>query len=165
MLIFDQCLLDNLCVESARSPRRRVHSNIHSSFDERCQRLFNAIQPDSYIPPHRHELSNTRELLMAVRGRFALLEFDDEGGVVSCVQFGTELHHDDECHSVGVELLPSSWHTVVAMEEDSILLEVKQGPFVPHEGKELATWAPKAGSKSAELLLAEWQARAKRDEL
>ena len=165
MLIFDHCLLEDLSLESARSPRRRVHSNIHSSLDEQCQSVLNAIQPDSYTPPHRHELSNPRELLMAVRGRLAPLEFDDEGGVVSCVQFGTELHHDDECQSVGVELLPSSWHTVLAMEEDSILLEVKQGPFVPHEGKELAAWGQKSRLKGAELLLAERQARARRDEL
>lgn len=79
MLIFDHRLLDNLCLESNRSSRRRQHLNMHRSFDERCRRLFNATQPDSYIPPHRHALSNMHEFLIAVKGRFALVTSDDEG--------------------------------------------------------------------------------------
>ena len=37
------------------------------------------------------------------------------------------------------------WHTVLAKQEISILLEVKEGPFVSDEAKELALWAPQDG--------------------
>lgn len=38
------------------------------------------------------------------------------------------------------------WYTVLAKQENSILLEVKEGPFVSGEPKELAFWAPQDGT-------------------
>jgi len=46
------------------------------------------------------------------------------------------------------------WHTVLAKQEISILLEVKEGPFVPDEAKELALWAPQDGSAEVNGFLA-----------
>ena len=157
MLIFDEQMFCHLCREADQSPRRRQHINLHRSHEESCQRLFNAIQPESYIAPHRHAVSNTRELLVAVQGRFALVTFKDEGDLLSVIPFGTELHLDDSCSSVGVEVPPNVWHTVLATEKNSILLEVKEGPFLPTESKELAPWAPRVGSSEAEIFLSKLQ--------
>ena len=72
MFILDNKMLDGLCQKAEHSPRRRQHLNIHCSYQESCQRLFNAIQPKSYIPPQRHSVANKQELLVAVRGTFFL---------------------------------------------------------------------------------------------
>jgi cupin fold WbuC family metalloprotein len=41
--------------ESARqSPRLRKNYNLHDSDASACHRLFNGIEPGSYIRPHRH---------------------------------------------------------------------------------------------------------------
>lgn len=41
--------------ESAKaSPRRRANHNVHKSYEDLVQRLFIAMEPDSYVRPHRH---------------------------------------------------------------------------------------------------------------
>lgn len=134
---FTPAFLTKLVERAERSPRRRQHANIHARHSDPVQRLFNAICVDSYIRPHRHKLDPKQELLIAVRGRFSLILFDKRGEVSKCVTFG--------CHpnlSAGVEVEPIQWHTVVALEAGSILLEVKQGPFEAAAAKELAPWSP-----------------------
>jgi cupin fold WbuC family metalloprotein len=117
-----------------------MNCNIHRSYAEPCQKLFNAIEPDSYIHPHRHAGDEREELLLAVRGEFALILFDDFGSPTRVVRFGPAwLHNGFAC---GVEIPPSMWHTVVSFLPGSVLLEVKAGPFNPAQAKELATWAP-----------------------
>ena len=104
MFILGNQMLDGLCQQAEYSSRRRQHLNIHSSYQESCQRLFNAIQPNSYIPPHRHSLANKQELLVAIRGSFSLITFDDHGNCVRSASFGTELYADELCSNVGVEI-------------------------------------------------------------
>lgn len=157
MYILDNKMLDSLCQQAGSSSRRRQHLNIHSSYQENCQRLFNAIQPSSYIPPHRHFIADKQELLVAIRGSFSLITFDDQGNFIRSSLFGSELYADGFCSNVGVEIPPHVWHTVLAKQENSILLEVKEGPFVSDEAKELAFWAPQDGSTEAQSFLAKCQ--------
>ena len=43
--------------------------------------------------------------------------------------------------------MPSyTWHTVIALELGSVLLEVKAGPYDPNQPKEFASWAPEESS-------------------
>ena len=154
MFILDNQMLDGLCQKAEHSSRRRQHLNIHSSSQENCQRLFNAIQPNSYIPPHRHSVAKKQELLVAIRGNFSLITFNDHGEFIHSVSFGSELYADKTCPNVGVEIPPNVWHTVLAKQENSILLEVKEGPFVSEKAKEIALWAPHNGSAEAAGFLA-----------
>jgi cupin fold WbuC family metalloprotein len=154
MFILGNQMLDDLSHQAKYSSRLRQNLNIHSSYEENCQRLVNAIQPDSYIPPHRHSSANKQELLVAIRGSFSLITFDDQGNFVQSTSFGTELYADELCSNVGVEVPPDVWHTVLAKQENSILLEVKEGPFVLEEAKELALWAPQDGSAEVDSFLA-----------
>lgn len=144
MKIFDALYLDRLVQEAKISGRLRQHRNIHTSYRDTCQRLFNAIEPDSYIQPHRHASVPREELLMAVRGLMALIIFDDVGEVTSVQRFGSEAHGADV--TAGVEVSSSTWHTVVALVPGSVLLEIKAGPFDPSQPKDMASWAPIDGS-------------------
>jgi cupin fold WbuC family metalloprotein len=134
--------LNALSCEAKQSVRARQHHNIHETYEESCQRLFNAIQVNSYIRPHRHSLDPKTETLIAVRGVFALITFYDDGCVEKIVRFGTEKYQNDKSNSVGVELQPGTWHTILALVSDSILFELKAGPFNPQAAKEFALWAP-----------------------
>lgn len=139
--------------KAARSIRKRQHLNIHRSHDEHCQRLFNAIAPGSYIRPHRHSLDPKTEDLVAVRGVFALVLFSDMGMIENIVRFGTEKYEGSGGMGIGVELPPHAWHTVVALTDGAILLELKEGPFRPDAAKEFAPWAPDEGTtESAEYV-------------
>jgi len=56
---------------SQSSPRRRVIQPFHRDESAALQRMFNAVQPDSYIPPHRHFDPPKAESWIALRGALA----------------------------------------------------------------------------------------------
>ena len=151
---FSSELLATLVQQGHQSPRKRQHQNIHKSFDDPCQRFLNAVGTDSYIRPHRHALDPKTEDLFAVRGAFALVLFDERGGIAAIERFGTEKHGGEAGMAVGVELAPGAWHTVLALTEGAVLLELKAGPFIPTAAKEFAPWAPEEGSAHAASYLA-----------
>lgn len=148
MQVFGADFLRGISVKSHQSERLRQHFNVHASYEDNCQKLFNAIQPGSYIRPHRHLIDPKNELLVAIKGRMALIIFDEQGQIKKKIFLGTENYkHVD---AVAVELTPDLWHTVIALEKDSVLLEIKPGPFDPSRPKELAPWAPEEGSTEVE---------------
>lgn len=153
MKIFDAEYLDGLIKQAEISPRKRRHRNIHLSYEESCQRLFNAIEPESYIQPHRHAATAKDELLIAVRGLMACITFDDQGLISAVQYFGSERYGESVC--AGVEVAPFTWHTVVSLTRGSVLLEVKAGPFDPIHPKEYASWAPNEGAVGADSYFAQ----------
>ena len=151
MKVFSANFLNNLTAQAQGSPRKRQHRNIHKSYEDACQRLFNAIELGSYIRPHRHATDPRDELLIAIRGLMALVTFDEQGMVTGVVRFGVD--RNGEGLAVGAEVPANMWHTVIALEPGCVLLEVKAGPFDPNQSKDLAPWAPDEGSSSANKYL------------
>ena len=147
MKVFGPQYFNELISKARDNTRMRQHQNIHQSYEDPCQRLFNAIEPGSYIRPHRHATEEREELLIAVRGSMALVTFNDQGMVNNSVRFSADRTLTGLVS--GVEVPGITWHTVVALEPGSVLLEVKAGPFNPSQPKDLAPWAPKEGSSAA----------------
>ena len=139
---FTPTYLNTLISEAAKSPRLMQHQNIHTSYQDPCQRFMNGIGVDSYIRPHRHLLDPKAETLIAIQGLFALVTFDDEGTVQEIIHFGTEKYNDREGLSVGADLPAETWHTIIARVPDAVLLELKAGPYDQNAAKEPAPWAP-----------------------
>lgn len=139
--------LDRLVERAASSPRRRQHHNLHASSAEPCQRLLNAVWPDSYIRPHRHAGYTTNECLLALRGTFALIEFLDDGEIHLIYPFGAGTF------TTIVEVPPQRWHTVVALTAGAVLFETKSGPFNPNRAKGFAEWAPAEGEQDHQAYL------------
>lgn len=140
--------IDDVAMSAQKTPRRRLHANLHASYQDPVQRLFNAIGTDSYIRPHRHLGARADEFLMAVRGVFTLVLFDDHGEVLECRRFGSDAHSSD-AEFLAVEIEAGTWHTVLAEEPGSVLFEVKAGPFDPNHAKSFAEWAPAEGGDAA----------------
>lgn len=136
--------LDKLVEDALTSPRMRQHRNLHQSPSEPCQRLISAVGVGSYIRPHRHPDSCTNECLIALRGAFALITFDDVGDVREILEFGWVARD-----VAIVEVEPMTWHTVIALVPGSVLFETKSGPFVLDRAKSFACWAPEEGSPEA----------------
>lgn len=138
-------------IDKARiSPRLRANKNIHNYYDEPCQCLLNAIEPMSYIPPHRHMNSGRPEFLFAIRGVFVVLFFCERGTVIRNEVLTT---NSIKGAKFCVEISPSIWHTVVAIVSGSVLLEVKSGPYEPQAAKEIADWCPGEGSEQSSSYL------------
>lgn len=137
----DQGLYDRLSAQAKISPRRRHHFNLHETLQDASQRLLIAMEPGSYLRPHRHFYAAKPECFIALRGRFGFFQFDDQGGIVKFILLG---NNDD---SVGLNIPPGLWHTLISLQQGSILFETKPGPYTPISEKDLAPWSPAEGSE------------------
>lgn len=144
--LIDTALLDEVCAEAAASPRRRKNRNFHTRDDQPGHRLLNAMQTDSYIPPHRHLDPDKAETMLVLRGAMAVLEFDDNGQVIAVSRVGSG---ETAVSAMGVDIPSGTWHTVIALEPDTIFFEAKAGPYLPLTADERAPWAPAEGSAEA----------------
>jgi cupin fold WbuC family metalloprotein len=139
---FSDTYFNSLTQAANASPRRRQSRTIHITSDDPCQRLFNAIEMDSYVRPHRHRLDPKFETLFAIRGRFLLVTFSEMGEIEEVIPFHSEKYDARNDSGAGVEIQPGTWHTIIATEPHSIMLEVKVGPFNLDIAKEPAPWSP-----------------------
>ena len=149
IVAIDAALLDATTAAARDNPRRRRNHNFHPTDAYPAHRLLNAIEPDSYIRPHRHLDPNKAESIVAVRGRFGLAVFDDVGRVIQTTVFAP----NTDC--IGVDIGPGTWHALVALEPGSVFFEAKAGPFLPLADAERAAWAPEEGSELAPKYLRE----------
>lgn len=133
MKVIDSTALDGLMADAAASPRRRAHLNLHTDPAEPINRLVIALEPDSYIRPHRH--LDKFELFILIAGRCRLLAFEASGEVRQWVEMGGDGPRI-------AEFSPGTWHSLVALEERTVVLEVKPGPYIPTSAADFAIWAP-----------------------
>lgn len=150
--------LRGLSKNAQNLPRLRKNLNIHETLDACVQRLFNAMEPGTYIRPHRHARPNGWELMLAVQGRFAILLFDETGHVIERFELCSK------AGPVAVEIPANTWHTVVSLESGTVMFEIKEGPYIPLEDKDFAGWAPTEGEAGTRSFLV-WFARAQPGEL
>ena len=136
MKIISHKVLDQLSLEASGSDRLRKNLNLHDDYADPCQRLFIAMEPGTYIRPHRHTDPPNPECFMAVRGKLALLVFDDDGEVKQVILFG------DGCDTLAIDLPAGEWHSIIVLEPGSIFFETKPGPYVAMSDKDFAPWAP-----------------------
>ena len=139
----DAPMLDALSEAARSSVRRRKNLNFHPANDYPSNRLLNAIEPDSYVPPHRHLDPTKDETLFVLRGAIGVLLFDEGGSVVDqrILRAGGD--------SVGIDIPHGVIHSLVALEAGTVVFEAKAGPFAERTAAELAAFAPPEGSPDA----------------
>ena len=145
----DRSLIDRVLDEARRSPRQRKNFNFHDRDNHPCQRLLNAILPQSYIQPHRHLDPDKEEMLVVLRGRLGLVFFDDAGHVVdtALLEAGGE--------RLAASIPPGRFHTLVALDDGAGGFEAKAGPYLPHAPREKASFAPEEAAQDAASYLNE----------
>lgn len=130
--------LDQLSATAKQAPRQRSNTNFHPQLDAPVQRLAIAMEPDTYVRPHRHR--NSWELLSVLRGSFEVIIFTPQGEITERIRLGGE-------NGVRVLEMPAdTWHSVLSLEAGSVVFEVKQGPYAPLGAEDLAKWGPVEGS-------------------
>lgn len=134
--LIDTALLGALNAEAAASPRRRRNRNFHPTDDHPAHRLLNAIEPGSYVAPHRHLEATKDETMLVLKGRLGLVIFDDAGDVVQTVV----LVATGDIR--GVDIPHGTWHSLVALEPGTVFFEAKAGPYRALTVEERAPWAP-----------------------
>lgn len=151
VVLVTAAMLARLAAAARRAPRHRVHETFHA-WSDGYQRMLNVVQPDAYLPPHRHRAPAKGESFVVLNGTIAFFAFDGDGTVRQAVRVGPR-------HPVrAVDLEAGVWHTFLALEPDTVVFEGKNGPYDPETDKELAPWAPVEGDPAAEAYRARLQA-------
>ncbi len=121
-MILDDTLLDGLEAKAVQSPRLRMNLNLHDSLEAPAQRLLNALEPGTAIPIHRHR--HTSETYVLLRGRMFVVFYDSMGGAIERFLL------DPSAGKYGIHIPAGQWHAVEVIEP-SVILEVKDGPYMP----------------------------------
>jgi len=144
----NQQLLKKLSMEAIASPRRRKNHNFHENSEAQTHRLLNAIEPNSYVMPHKHNDPNKGETIICLSGKLGLIVFDSTGNVEQ------KLTLEANSETVGVDIPYGTFHTVFALKNGTVFFEAKAGPFAPLKAEEQAPWAPIEGDDSVTNYLA-----------
>lgn len=142
MIINDQ-LLKPVILESKNNERGRKNYNFHKTLDDTLQRMINVLQPNSYVQPHKHEDPDKREAFIILKGRLLVIIFNDDGEVIDSAVL------ENSKGNYGYDIDAGVFHSIIALEPDTVVYEVKDGPYFPLDDKNFATWAPKEGDKDA----------------
>ncbi|HBB31779.1 MAG TPA: cupin fold metalloprotein, WbuC family [Cyanobacteria bacterium UBA8803] len=149
----DWTLSETVTQQARRSDRLRQGFAFHAS-EEKVQRTLIALQPGTYVRPHRHvrdSSDNGFEMLLVLQGAIGVLLFDEQGEVI------TQEEISAEAQTYGVELAEGIYHTAIALSPDTLILEIKEGPYIPHLDKEFLSHFPLEGTLEAQKLVQTWQ--------
>jgi cupin fold WbuC family metalloprotein len=152
MTWIDRPLLDAVTAEATRSPRLRKNRNFHGSNEDRCHRLLNAVEPGSYVRPHRHADPEKGESILVLAGRLGIVLYGEDGRIERAVVAGPAEE------TIGVDLPAGTFHTLVALDPGTVFFEAKGGPWAPLTPEEKAPWAPDEGEVGAAEELAKLEA-------
>ena len=111
--------IDQLAAKAAAAPRQRANLNLHPELADPIQRLAIAMEPGTYVRPHRHP--HTWELLYPLRGRFVVLHFNAAGQVIDRAVLGEG--------TAALETAAGTWHAVLSLDVGGVIFEVKHGPY------------------------------------
>ncbi len=141
--------VDEAKAMSKASPRKRIILPFHTSDDNSLHRMFNVMQAGTYIRAHWHRTPPKDETLIVMQGAIFVVIFDDQGAIIQTCQLkaGSEVF--------GVDIKAGVCHTFVVLENDTVVFEVKPGPFNPKTDKDFAIWAPEEGTPEAVTYLEE----------
>lgn len=132
--VITQFEIDDLLLQAKKSSRKRAIFRLHEHH-EPVQRMLNALQPGTYIAPHKHENPDKVELFSILKGRVAILQFDEMGDVLGVVIL------EAQGQNKIVDIPPRTYHTMIALEP-SVCLEIIQGPYDEETHKRFAPWSP-----------------------
>ena len=123
--------IELLFEQAINSPRKRAHLNLHSSFDDKVQRLYIALLKGSCVEPHYHELAHQWEMFIVLSGVLRVALHNNTGLVIDSFLVG------DEKNVKSVEFQPGDVHSVECISDKALMLEIKEGPFVQKAAKVL----------------------------
>ncbi len=132
--------LDQAARASRDSERARVILPFHKSHEDPLHRMLNAMQPATYVQPHRHLTVPKAEVFLLLRGAIDFLVLDEQGAITDALTLraGSE--------EFGVDLGSGLYHTFLVREPDTIIYEIKCGPYTGVNDKHFAPFTPAEGS-------------------
>ncbi|MBK5145051.1 WbuC family cupin fold metalloprotein [Budviciaceae bacterium BWR-B9] len=134
MRMIDRKIIEELYKQANISERKRAHYQLHYSHQDKVQRLLIALIKGSYVEPHFHELHNQWEMFSVLDGCIRVCIYDEGGDIIN-----TFLAGPGENSSL-VEFSPGEIHSVECISNQTLMLEIKEGPFDPNYAKAFPKW-------------------------
>lgn len=122
-MIIDNSLLNTVSAQAKESPRLRMNFNFHEAMDSKAQRLLNALEIGTDLAIHRHR--HTAETYLLLRGKIRVMFYNDDKTETESFML------DPISGNYGVHIPAGQWHTLEVLESDSVIFEVKDGPYTP----------------------------------
>ncbi|MGK7906804.1 MAG: WbuC family cupin fold metalloprotein [Synechococcus sp.] len=148
-----QDLLDSVTSEAIKSSRLRKNYNFHQ-LDEPVQRMLNVMQPGTYVRPHRHvrpETANGFEFFLVLQGKVGILTFNEQGIIQDRLTLSAA------GPTYGIELQEGEYHSLVSLAPNTVIFELKEGPYNAATDKDFLQMFPPEGTASAmELASTTW---------
>jgi cupin fold WbuC family metalloprotein len=144
LLTVDDALLRRGLEASRQNERKRMIYPMHRKQDAPVQRMLNFLQPGTYIRPHLHPREGAIESMYLMQGAIRFMTFDESGNLLAIRDCGGP----QEPALIDIEA--KVWHSFLVREPDTILFEVKMGPYDADLDKTFASWAPEEGSHEAQ---------------
>jgi cupin fold WbuC family metalloprotein len=141
MIHIDHHLTGSLIEQARSSARRRKNFNFHPAPSDPMHRMLHAMEPDTYVQPHKHENPDKYEAFIILKGKVAAVEFSAGGEILDWIIL------DATAGNYGMEVPPRTWHSLVCLESGTVVYEVKNGPWDPSDDKHFANWAPREGTE------------------
>lgn len=122
-MLLTEKMLDDLSAKAKESPRLRINFNLHEDTRDSVQRLFNAMEPGTKVPIHRHQ--NAAETIIVLRGKLTVRYFDSSKKETESflLEAGSE--------NFGMHVPKGVWHGVDVIASKTVILEIKEGPYEP----------------------------------
>ena len=128
-MVIDQIFLDARTAEAKVNPRLRQAYDMRTSAEDSSQRMFNAMEPGTVLPIHRHV--TTDETVVCVRGRVREVFYDENGNETE--SFILEPNGEN----VAIQVPKGAWHSLECLESGSVIFEAKDGAYKPIEEKDI----------------------------
>jgi len=157
-MILDNKLFDEILHQAQEAPRRRMNFDLRTQaqipvqagndvkgqvrndvkgqagnveWKDQSQRMLNVLMSDTIIPVHRH--NDTSETVIVCRGKVREEFYDAEGNKTD--EFVLEA--GGECP--GIQVPMGQYHTLVCLEDGSVIFEAKDRAYDPIGTEDLLT--------------------------
>jgi cupin fold WbuC family metalloprotein len=121
-----------------KTPKRRVRINAHPGSDDGLHEMIIAIEPGSYIRPHKHP--GKSEAFHIIEGQVDIVVFSEAGNIDRIVSLAAKGGDRPFYYRMST----SHFHTLIIRSDLLVVHEITNGPFVP-TSTVYADFAPEEG--------------------
>lgn len=146
-------LAKSITEKASASPRLRDAFHFHNHH-EKVQRTVLALQPGTYVRPHCHiknDNNNGFEMLTILHGSIGVLFFNELGDMIHREKLTIEQKH------YLIEIQQGIYHSIVVLSPDTLVLEIKEGPYDALTDKTFLQDFPEEGTPEVEQLVKSWE--------
>jgi cupin fold WbuC family metalloprotein len=118
-----------------KTPKRRVRINAHPGSTDELHEMMIAIEPGSYIRPHKHPAKS--ESFHIIEGQVDIVVFDEAGDIDRVVSLAAK----DDRRPFYYRMSAPHFHTLIIRSDLLVVHETTNGPFLP-TGTVYAPFAP-----------------------